>query len=535
MAKWQTAVKASAVLKNIRSKISTKVEAKKKPKKKSSITWGAIFRRINEIVMDHAGDLVTGADKTLDFAAWSVERTSVLILRRIHKFREGLNEHAALLKRVVLFAVAATVVIIGVFVSAIDYSYSYNGRTLGIVKEQNDVLEVLDLVSDGLSKEYGSVISIDPNKDITFSPVISTGMEIDTPDAVLQKFTYMGDIDTTAYAIMIDGVQVTTVQSEDMANKVIDSIIDSHILKDRSSYEVVEINADVDIQEKTVKLSAVQSKEDAIALIEGGISKTYVYTVKEGDTLETVAKEMGTTVDELVRQNQITKGEGALKEGLILRNTVSNKTISVKTVGVETFAEVVPYKTIYQESDKYYEGDEIVSVAGQDGKNKVKARLTRIDGEITDREDLEVEEIIPVVDRVVIKGTAERPPTVGCGKFIRPCTLPIYYHFGWRWGRMHEGIDMSGPSGTPIIAADGGTVITAGWYQGYGLAVIIDHQNGYKTLYGHCSTLAVSVGDKVYQGQHIANVGSTGNSTGPHLHFEIWINGTKVDPEPYIS
>jgi murein DD-endopeptidase MepM/ murein hydrolase activator NlpD len=320
-----------------------------------------------------------------------------------------------------------------------------------------------------------------------------------------------------------------------MANKVIDSIIDSHILKDRSSYEVVEINADVDIQEKTVKLSAVQSKEDAIALIEGGISKTYVYTVKEGDTLDTVAKEMGTTVDELVRQNQITKGEGALKEGLILRNTVSNKTISVKTVGVETFAEVVPYKTIYQESDKYYEGDEIVSVAGQDGKNKVKARLTRIDGEITDRENLEVEEIIPVVDRVVIKGTAERPPTVGCGKFIRPCTLPIYYHFGWRWGRMHEGIDMSGPSGTPIIAADGGTVITAGWYQGYGLAVIIDHQNGYKTLYGHCSTLAVSVGDKVYQGQHIANVGSTGNSTGPHLHFEIWINGTKVDPEPYIS
>ena len=82
MAKWQTAVKASAVLKNIRSKISTKIEAKKKPKKKSSITWGAIFRRINEIVMDHAGDLVTGADKTLDFAAWSVERTSVLILRR---------------------------------------------------------------------------------------------------------------------------------------------------------------------------------------------------------------------------------------------------------------------------------------------------------------------------------------------------------------------------------------------------------------------------------------------------------------------
>lgn len=538
MAKWQTAVKASAVVKNIRNnikaKIKQKIEEREKTKKKSSITWGAIFRRINEIAMDHAGDLVTGLDKALDFGAWSIERTSVLTLRKVHDFRVGLSEHSSLIKKIVLYAIGSAVVIIGVTVSAIDYSYSYNGRTLGIVRKQSDVLEVLDLVSDGLSKEYGSVIAIDADKDITFSPVISSGMEIDSPDAVLQKFTYMGDIDTVAYAIVIDGVQVTTVSSEEMANKVLDRVINNHIIGSRRNYETVEFKEDVQIQEKTVKLSAVHSESDAVALIEGGISKTYLYTVKEGDTLDIAAKELGITVDELVSQNQVTKGDGTLPEGLVLRNTVTNKAVSVKTVGVETFAEAVPCKTIYQESDKYYEGDEIVSVAGQDGKNKVKARITRVDGEITERTDLEVEEIIPVVDRVIIKGTAERPPTVGCGKFIRPCSLPVYYHFGWRWNRMHEGIDMSGALGTPIVAADGGTVVTAGWYQGYGLAVIIDHQNGYKTLYGHCSTLFVSVGDGVYQGQHIANVGNTGNSTGPHLHFEIWVNGTKVDPEPYI-
>ncbi len=534
MAKWQTAVKASAVLKNIANDPKQKKERPKKEKKKSSITWGAIFRRINEIVMDWAGDLVIGVDKVLDLCAWGIERTSVLILRRIHTFREGLNQHSALIKKIVLFAVGSTVVIIGVIVSAIDYTYSYNGRALGVVKEQSDVLGVLDLVSDELTREYGSVIAIDPETDITFTPVISAGMEIDTPDAVLQKFTYMGDIDTNAYVITVDGVQLATVQSEDMANKVLDSIIDSHILGSRRDYETVEFSQDVTVQEKKVKLSAVQSREDAIALIEGGVSRTYTYTVKEGDTLEIAAKALDTTVDELVKQNQITKGEGTLPEGLTLRNTVTNKAVSVRTVGVETFAEEVPYQVIYQESDQYYEGDEIVSVAGQTGKNKVKARMTRVDGEVTEREDLEVEEIIPVIDRVIIKGTAERPPTVGCGKFIRPCSLPVYYHFGWRWGRMHEGIDMSGAYGTPIYAADGGTVVTAGWYQGYGLAVIIDHQNGYKTLYGHCSSLSVSVGDKVYQGQFIANVGSTGNSTGPHLHFEIWIDGTKVDPEPYI-
>ncbi|MBQ7703277.1 MAG: peptidoglycan DD-metalloendopeptidase family protein [Firmicutes bacterium] len=535
MAKWQTAVKASAVLKNKADKLKEKAHKDGKPKKKSSITWAAIFRRLNEIAMDHAGNLVTDVDKVLDFGAWSLERTSVLALRRVHDFRVGANEHADLIKKIVLYAIGAAVVILGITVSAIDYTYSYNGRTLGVVREQNDVLEVLDLVSEELTKEYGATIAIDPDKDITFSPVISSGMEIDSPDAILQKFTYMGDIETKAYAIVIDDIQVAVLPTEDMANRVIDTIIDSHILGDRRSYETVEIKEDVVIQEKTLKLSAVNSMEDAINIIDGGISKTYLYTVKEGDTLETAAKELNTTVDSLVSQNQITKGEGTLPEGLVLRNTVTNKTISVKTVGVETFAEVVPCETVYQESDQYYEGDEIVSVEGQDGKNKVKARITRVDGEITERDDLEVEEIIPEIDRVIIKGTAERPPTVGCGKFIRPCSLPIYYHFGWRWGRMHEGIDMSGPSGTPIYAADGGIVVTAGWYQGYGLAVIVDHQNGYKSLYGHCSSLLVSVGDGVYQGQHIANVGSTGNSTGPHLHFEIWVNGTKVDPEPYIS
>ena len=535
MAKWQTAVKASAVLKNIGNQLNEKIQKKRKPKKKSSITWAAIFRRINEIAMDHAADLVTDIDKVLDFGAWSLERTSVLALREVHDFRVGVNEHAGLIKKIVLYAVGAAVVILGVTVSAIDYTYSYNGRTLGVVREQSDVLEVLDLVSEELTKEYGSSIAIDPEKDITFAPVISAGMEIDNPDAVLQKFTYMGDIETTAYAIIIDDVQVAVLPTEEAANRVMDAIIDKHIVGNRKSYSSVEFNEEVQIQEKTVKLSAVNSEQDAVTLIEGGISKTYLYTVKEGDTLETAAKELNTTVDSLVSQNQVTKGDEALPEGLVLRYTVTNKTISVKTVGIETFAEAVPCKTVYQESDQYYEGDEIVSVAGQDGKNKVKARITRVDGEITEREDLEVEEIIPEIDRVIIKGTAERPPTVGCGKFIRPCSLPIYYHFGWRWGRMHEGIDMSGASGTPIYAADGVIVVTAGWYQGYGLAVIVDHQNGYKTLYGHCSSLRVSVGDGVYQGQHIANVGNTGNSTGPHLHFEIWINGTKVDPEPYIS
>ena len=98
----------------------------------------------------------------------------------------------------------------------------------------------------------------------------------------------------------------------------------------------------------------------------------------------------------------------------------------------------------------------------------------------------------------------------------------------------HTGIDIPAPTGSPILAADSGVVITAGWINGYGYAVIIDHGNGITTLYGHNSKLLVSVGQHVNRGDQISRAGSTGNSTGPHCHFEIRINGTPVNPAPYV-
>jgi len=107
--------------------------------------------------------------------------------------------------------------------------------------------------------------------------------------------------------------------------------------------------------------------------------------------------------------------------------------------------------------------------------------------------------------------------------------------YGMRWGRMHEGIDIGASSGTPIYAAAGGTVIYAGWEGGYGNLTVIDHGNGLATAYGHQSQIAVSSGQTVSRGQLIGYIGSTGHSTGPHLHFEVRVNGTPVNPLSYLS
>lgn len=123
------------------------------------------------------------------------------------------------------------------------------------------------------------------------------------------------------------------------------------------------------------------------------------------------------------------------------------------------------------------------------------------------------------------------PSTSG---LIWPVNGAVVSGFGMRWGRMHEGLDIAASSGTPIRAAAAGTVIYAGWLGGYGNLVVVDHGNGLATAYAHASAILVSVGQRVSQGDTIALVGSTGNSSGPHLHFEVRVNGAAVDPLGYL-
>ena len=166
------------------------------------------------------------------------------------------------------------------------------------------------------------------------------------------------------------------------------------------------------------------------------------------------------------------------------------------------------------------------------------ARIKSIQAEATAlaAEETKISEILAARARA---GRASRsgdsgPTAVSGAGLIWPTRGTVTSEYGYRWGRLHAGIDIGAPSGTPIRAAKAGEVITAGSMGGYGNCVIIDHGGGFTTLYGHMSRIATSDGASVSQGQLIGYVGSTGHSTGNHLHFETRVNGSPQNPRRYL-
>ncbi len=534
------------------SKPQTERQNGKQEKKRSRNIWNVcaaivtvtdeILDEMREILEDGVEGLwnvsaafVTALDKVADLIAWFFWKTFVLFARRMHaarlnllKYRREIIKHG-----VVVFIVILAMV--GIFASTIDYEYSYNGRALGVVKEQREVLEILDLISTELSHEYGSNITIDPETDITFKPVISLGKEIDDADTVLKRFTYMGDVQATAYAITVDGQTIAIVESKEIAEEILQEVQSLYISKKSSkNYEEIGFKEDVEIVETSTTLAKISSKSATLKKIKSGKQQESTYTVKSGDSLYGICDKLGITLKELQAMNPGLETDSLIHIGDKLTTQKEVPLLTVRTVEVSTFAEKVKYDTVYKKSSSYYKGEEIVQRAGTNGKAKVTARLVKENGETVDRTDLSTEIIKEPVSKIVVKGTKAIPATKGTGQLQRPVAVGVYAGYGMRWGRMHYGLDYAAPTGTAIRAADGGTVISAGWSGAYGLRITIDHGGNIKTLYAHCSAIYVSAGDKVYKGQKIAAVGSTGRSTGAHCHFEVFVNGKNVNPANYV-
>ena len=233
-------------------------------------------------------------------------------------------------------------------------------------------------------------------------------------------------------------------------------------------------------------------------------------------------------VDTVVAQAALAQDAGALLAQLSPRLDVS----ATRSV---TYTEAIPYETITRENDTLDQTYRATVQEGSEGEAVVTAQIETLDGEEQRRTILARTVLSQATDEIVEVGT--RNVGIGTGDFMVPVSSYTFTSgFKMRWGRLHGGVDLAVPEGTPVYAADNGKVIVAGNLgDGYGNYIILDHQNGYKTLYAHNSELLVSVGDVVAQGEQIALSGNTGNSTGPHVHFEIQVNDEKVNPQQFVT
>ena len=210
------------------------------------------------------------------------------------------------------------------------------------------------------------------------------------------------------------------------------------------------------------------------------------------------------------------------------------KSLPVKIMKNFTYVETVKYPVIYQETELLPLGQESVQQRGQNGSQRVLAQKIYVNGVLKYQVSLSTEILKQPTPQKVLIGAkkysedAEIGDGVATGTFVWPLpyTKVISSHFANRWGRFHGAIDIANGStnGKPIIASDGGTVVEAEFHSSRGLNIVIDHGNGFKTRYAHCSVLEVKVGDKVAQGQYI-----------PHLHFEVIKDGVLVDPLKYVQ
>lgn len=216
--------------------------------------------------------------------------------------------------------------------------------------------------------------------------------------------------------------------------------------------------------------------------------------------------------------------------------------LPVKTVAVVKTDIQVPFGRQTVKTAEKEKGYSAVTTAGQNGLNRKTETVELINGEEVSRSEVSLEVIKAPVTEVTTVGTAvpvvtatQRAKAQSAG-FILPLNRGVFKISAyWGDGRGHKGIDMCADKGTPIFAVAAGTVVSAGWDGAYGYSVVIDHGNGIKTRYAHQSAMTVKAGQTVAQGDQIGLVGSTGNSTGNHLHFEVLVNGTRTNPAPYIG
>ena len=293
----------------------------------------------------------------------------------------------------------------------------------------------------------------------------------------------------------------------------------------------------IEIVEAYLLEEELQTVEEAVNLVTKEQETQVIYKVQSGDTLSEIAIANNIPMEELIAINDALEDENTtirVDQELVI--TVPEPDLSVIWKDEQIITEDYEAEIQYVPNDDWYTTQKVTLQEPSAGRRKIVAVTTYKNGQAQSREILKEEIYAEAVPKIVERGT-KIPPT-----YVKPISGGrLSSRFGSRSAPTkgastnHKGVDWAVPIGTAVVASNAGTVTKAGWASGYGYAVYIKHADGRETRYAHLSKVLVKAGQTVSQGQRIALSGNTGRSTGPHLHFEIRINGVAVDPLKHLN
>ena len=431
-------------------------------------------------------------------------------------------------------------------IKEIYHIYSGN-EYIGAVSDQEAVEEMIEKKKQeassqykGLTVEAGSNITIIPEQ--VFTVAVNEAKTVEKLEGVLA-------LEAEAHALLVDGQAVAYVKDAADYEKAIDLLKLRYVsqqeldalegataqlvpLNQNDQTRVVEVSLTKPVTGEKAKVDPAQilTPEEAVELLLSGSVEKETYAVQQGDVLGSIASAHDLTLKELLALNPGLTESTVLKIGQPVNVTVAKPYVSVKVVMEKFKVETIDFKHITEQDATMLKGESKVKQEGKAGQKEVLYTITSENGVRTNKQVTNELVTAEPVDYINVVGT-KVIPSRGTGTFAWPAVGGyVSSHMGPRWGTQHRGIDIARPSNRTIKATDNGVVTFTGWDGSYGNKVVIDHNNGYETTYAHLSSINVSVGQVVEQGSNIGIMGSTGNSTGIHLHFEVRKNGALVDP-----
>lgn len=447
------------------------------------------------------------------------------------------------------------------------------GKSVGLIDNKDSLDEYIDKEQQNLKNKYNADKVYAPEdleivKDITYNNNISTTEEIYNKIKDIEPFTIRG------YEITIEGIDTTNEQGEKVEGKdqtiyvldkkVFEEAMDNTIRSfvDSDSYDKYLNNEQKEIEsgdtgtiieniyienKVTVKETNIPSDEtiyenvDDLSkyLLFGTLEDQQKYTVQSGDTISDVAFNNKLSNEEfLIANPEFTDANNLLYEGQNVTISIIKPQFRLVEIDHQVRAQDIPYETETRYDNTKYSNYEETIQEGVVGSQLVTSKVQKVNGQVESAviDNSATQVLKEPVKRIIVKGTKQRGGSGGVnsglssnskveGYWLWPTRTPYYVSssYGYRWGVLHDGMDIAGAGfGSPIYASNNGIVVASSYKYDNGEYIVINHNNGYYTMYAHLAERYVSVGQEVSQGDTIGSMGRTGAATGVHLHFGLW-------------